>query len=172
MFITALMLAGAFYWNDQLSYGIILPSNFPHCSGVEDAPDRGVYVLLSRGEKCPNLNRESLFEYVERKKISSVAVISWYNVVEEFNNSSELARAYCPKYGVIRRKSMSYGDVHYCSISNGKNKSLRSFVQLHTNDPEMATVNIEFHLRDSKGKYIREYWQMVESLVPIRPCAD
>jgi hypothetical protein len=172
MFATALMLAGAFYWNDQLSYGVTLPSNFPHCTGVEDAPDRGVYVLLNRGEKCPDLNREGLFEYVERKKISSVAIISWYNVVEEFSDSSELARAYCPRHGIIHRKSRSYGEVHYCFASSGKSKSLRSFVQLHTNDPGMAAVNVEFYLRDSKGKYIREYWRMVESLVPIRPRLD
>lgn len=172
MLIMATVLAGTFHWNDQLSYGVTLPSGFPYCTGVADAPDRGVYVLLRSGESCPDLNQESLFEYVERKKISSIAIIAWYNNVEEFKDVSELARAYCPKRGFIHQKRTIYGDVHYCFVSKGRNRFLRSFVQLHTNDPEMAAVNIEFNLINSKGKYMREYWRMVESLLPIRPSAD
>ena len=168
MLLMATMLAGAFYWNDQLSFGVSLPPSFPRCTGVTDAPDRGVYILLSKTESCPDLNQEGLFDYVERKRIPAVAVIAWYNTMEEFHDSSDLAKAYCPKKNRIYKKAMSYGDVHYCFITQGRKISLRSFAQLHSEQGGEA-VNIEFHLNNAQRKYTDEYWRVVENLVLKKP---
>lgn len=158
------MLAGAFYWNDQLSFGVEIPAIFPHCTGVADAPDRGVYVLLNKNESCPDLSKESLFDYIERKKIPSVAVIAWYNAVEEFDNSSELAEAYCLK-NRIHKKKMNFGNVYYCFVSKDRKMSLRGFVQLHKNTQKTDAVNVEFYLNKMGKNYQGEYWRVVESLV-------
>lgn len=158
------MLVGTFYWNDQLSFGVEMPKIFPHCTGVSDAPDRGVYVLLDNNESCPDLRKESLFDYVERKRIPAVAVIAWYNAVEEFDNSLELAGAYCSK-NRIHKKKMNYGDVYYCFVKNNKKISLRGFFQLRQNTKNNDAVNVEFYLNKIEKKYQGEYWRVVESLV-------
>ena len=163
------IVVGAFYWNAQLSFGVKLPSNFPHCLGVADAPDRGSYILLSRHAKCPDLKKESLFDYVERKGIPSVGIIAWYNTIEGFDSSLELAANYCPKKSIIHKKNMNYGVVHYCFISHGRRESLLGFVQVHKSAAGREAVNIEFILNETQDEYIREYWRIVESLVLSRP---
>jgi hypothetical protein len=159
------ILAGSLYWNDQLLFGVTLSPSFTHCLGVADAPDRGVYVLLKKEAACPDLNKESLFDYVERKRIPSIAVIAWYDTIEEFEGASELAGAYCPKKRFIHKKSMSYGDVYYCHISQGQKTGLRGFFQLRKNMPKTEAVNIEFYLSENRKEYASEYWRLVESLV-------
>jgi hypothetical protein len=159
------ILGGSFYWNEQLVFGVTLPPSFTHCLGVADAPDRGVYVLLKKEATCPDLKKESLFDYVERTRIPSIAVISWYNTVEGFEGSLALSRAYCPKQSFIQKKNMSYGDVYYCHISQGRKAALRGFFQLRKDSPEIEAVNIEFYLNENKKEYAREYWRLVESLV-------
>jgi hypothetical protein len=161
------VLAGAFYWNDQLSFGVELPTIFPRCTGVVDAPDRGVYVLFNRRENCPDLTKESLFDYVERKKIPSMAVIAWYNTVEGFNNSAELAKAYCAEGRYIYRRKVNYGDVYYCFFQKENKMSLRGFVQLHKNSQSTEAVNVEFYL--NSVEHAGEYWRVVDSLVSSSP---
>lgn len=169
MLLAVGMLAGAFYWNDQMAFGVELPKFFPHCTGVSDAPDRGVYIFFKKNGRCPDLNIESLFEYSERNRIPTISLVAWYNTVEEFGSSQELVQAYCPKSIRIFNKKTHYGNLYYCFVSKGKRTSLLGFVQLHQRSLRDEVINVEFKLNDVKKSYAAEYWRLVVSLVLSRP---
>lgn len=163
-YLVAAIVAGTSYWNDQLEFGVDVPQNTTICTGANDSPDRGFYIFINNKNKCPDLTKTSLYEYVEKKKISSISVVAWYNAPEGFLSPYDLARAYCEDSEKNLFKKNIKDKVAWFCMSKGKSADISGFFLLNKGDDKTSGVNVRISL---KGRGIiadKKYWDLVNTI--------
>jgi len=175
-FVAAGMLVGSTYWNDQLSFGLTLPAGYAYCpSWTGGTPDRGVDVLLDKKQTCPSPAEmgDTMYDYVEKRKLPDLYVIAAYNVPEEFKDVWQLARAYCARdeldrgvkyHASVRLFERTIRDhkMVFCN-SGAHGETIRGFIQLK------GAVNVEIGLRNTYRQHIAEYWRSVKTFTEHAP---
>ncbi|MFZ6692237.1 hypothetical protein [Undibacterium sp. SXout20W] len=163
-FLVAAIVSGTSYWNDQLEFGVDVPVNATVCTGLSDAPDRGVYVFLDNKDKCPDLTKTSLYEYVEKERISSISVVAWSNSTEQFSSTRDLAKAYCGKSdGNLFKKNIK-GKIGWFCVPKSRKGAISGFFLLNKGSEEGSGVNLQIGLNDGSKISNKEYWNLVNSL--------